>query len=288
MTLRLRHTPLVVSIPFALTCAVFSSLASAQVEPNLEATDRPLWEAGLSGIGLSSPAYPGAADRSSRGLLLPWFIYRGPIFRADESTVGARLVKTETVQFDVGFAAALGASSDDVEVRKGMPDLGFQFEFGPRMRVNLVRPTPSSVVRFDLPLRAVFEVKDGLKNRGFAFEPRIAYENRNIGAGWGVGASVSALVGDRKFNEFLYGVPREFATSTRRAYEAKSGLITPRLQFTLSHRLTDDIRLFTFTRYDFAGSSANSDSPLHIKNSGASFGLGAVWTLGRSSQKASD
>ena len=104
MTPRLRRTPLVVSIPFALTCAVFSSLANAQVEPNLEATDRPLWEAGLSGIGLSSPAYPGAADRSSRGLLLPWFIYRGPIFRADESTVGARLVKTETVQFDVGFA----------------------------------------------------------------------------------------------------------------------------------------------------------------------------------------
>ena len=288
MTTRLRRTPLFMAITFALTCAVFGNLANAQIEPNLEATNRPLWEVGLSGIGLSSPAYPGAADRTSRGLLLPWFIYRGPIFRADESTVGARLLKTETVQFDVGFAAALGASSEDVDVRKGMPDLGFQFEFGPRMRVNLGRPTPNSVVRFDLPLRGVFEVKGGLKNRGFAIEPRIAYENRDIGAGWGIGTSASVVVGDRKFNEFLYGVPGVFATPTRRAYAAKSGMITPRLQFTLSHRLTDDIRLFTFTRYDFAGNGANRDSPLHIKNSGSSFGLGAVWTLGLSSQKASD
>jgi MipA family protein len=288
MIIRSRGTPLCVAMPFALTIAAFSHLANAQVEPNLESTNRPLWEVGLSGIGVTSPAYPGAADRTSRGLVLPWFIYRGPVFRADEDTLGARLLKTKTVQFDVGFAAALGASSDDVEVRKGMPDLGFQFEFGPRMRVNLMRPSPSSVVRLDLPLRGVFEAKDGIKHRGYAIEPRLAYENRDIGAGWGLGASASVVVGDRKLNEYLYGVPNAFATSTRRAYVAKPGVVTPRIQFTLSHKLTEDIRLFAFTRYDFAGSGANTDSPLHIKNGGASFGLGGVWTLGRSSQRASD
>jgi outer membrane scaffolding protein for murein synthesis (MipA/OmpV family) len=288
MTARLRRSSRFLATSISFTCAALSSHASAQVEPNLESTDRPLWEAGLSGIGVSSPAYPGAADHTSRGLVLPWFIYRGPIFRADEDTLGARLLKTKTVQFDVGFAAALGASSDDVEVRKGMPDLGFQFEFGPRMRVNLMRPSPSSVVRLDLPLRGVFEAKGGIKHRGYAIEPRVAYENRDIGAGWGLGASASIVVGDRKFNEYLYGVPTAFATSTRRAYVAKSGVVTPRIQFTLSHKLTEDIRLFAFTRYDFAGSGANTDSPLHIKNSGASFGLGGVWTLGRSSQRASD
>jgi outer membrane scaffolding protein for murein synthesis (MipA/OmpV family) len=288
MTTRSRRTPLFLAISVALTCTAFCDLANAQIEPNLESIDRPLWEAGLSGIGVSSPAYPGAADRTSRGLILPWFIYRGPILRADEDSVGARLLKTRTVQFDVGFAGSLGASSDDVAVRKGMPDLGFQFEFGPRMRVNVARPTPSSVVRLDLPLRGVFELKDGIKNRGFAVEPRLAYENRDIGAGWGLGASTSVVFGDRKFNEYLYGVPSAFATPTRRVYVAKSGVVTPRVQFTLSHKLTNDIRLFAFTRYDFAGRGANTESPLHIKNGGASFGLGGVWTLGRSSQKASD
>jgi MipA family protein len=275
-------------IPAALALATVSTFASAQIEPNLESTGRPLWEAGISAIGLSSPAYPGAADRTSRGLALPWFIYRGPIFRADGDTVGARVLKTRTVEFDVGFAAALGASSEDVEVRKGMPDLGFQFEFGPRLRVNLARPTPSSVIRLDLPVRGVFEVEGGLNSRGLAFEPRLAYENRNIGGGWGLGASTSVVVGDRRFNEYLYGVPSNFATPTRPAYTAKAGLITPRAQFTLSHRLTDDVRLFAFTRYDFAGSGANRDSPLHLQSGGVSYGLGAVWTLGRSSQRATD
>ncbi len=279
---------LIAALPVTIACATLVTTAYAQVEPNLEGTNRPLWEAGLSGIGLSSPAYPGAADRTSRGLALPWFIYRGPIFRADGDTVGARVIKTKTVEFDIGFAAALGASSKDVEVRKGMPDLGFQFEFGPRMRFNLAQPTPSALIRLDIPLRAVFEVEDGLKSRGFAFEPRLAYENRNIGGGWGLGASAGIVVGDRKFNAYLYDVPTAFATPTRRAYQAKSGVITPRVQFTLSHKLTDDVRLFAFSRYDFAGSGANTDSPLHIKNGGASFGLGAVWTLGRSSQKAAE
>jgi MipA family protein len=271
------------------TCGLLGSMQSlAQAEPDVEGTNRPLWEAGVSAIGVSSPAYPGADERVSRALPLPWFIYRGPIFRADGDTVGARVVKTRTIEFDVGFAAALGASSEDVKVREGMPDLGFQFEFGPRMRVNLARPTADSIVRLDLPLRGVFEIEDGIKNRGVAFEPRISYADRNIGGGFGLNASAGVVIGDRKYNEFLYGVPSRFATPTRAAYRAKSGVITPRLQLALSHSLTDDLRVFAFTRYDFSGSGANTDSPLHVKNGGASYGLGVVWTLGRSSRKAAD
>lgn len=271
-----------------LTAALISlgavSVAHAQAEPEVDVPNRPLWEAGVAGIGLSSPAYPGAEDRVSRGLVVPWFIYRGPVFRADGGTVGARVVRTPTVEFDVGFAGALGASSEDVKVREGMPDLGFQFEFGPRVRWNVARPSSDSVVRVELPVRAVFEAKGGLTHRGYAVEPRLSYADRDIGNGFGITASIGAVYGDRKFNEYLYGVPREFATRSRSAYAAKSGLITPRAQVSLSHRLTDDVRLFSFVRHDFSGSGANTDSPLHIKNGGTSFGLGLVWTLGRSSQ----
>lgn len=273
----------------ALACgALLSAQVFAQTLPDTEGANRPLWEAGISGVGVSSPAYPGAEDRVSRGLALPWFVYRGPIFRADGDTVGARVVKTRTVEFDIGFAAALGASSDDVSVRQGMPDLGFQFEFGPRMRVNLARPTEDSIVRLDLPLRGVFEVDGGIRQRGVTFEPRLSYADRNIGGGWGVIASVGAVIGDRRVNEFLYGVPTEFATPTRAAYQAKSGMITPRVQFSVTHSLTEDLRFFLFTRYDFAGSGANRDSPLHVSDGGASYGLGAIWTLGRSARKAAD
>jgi outer membrane protein len=37
----------------------------------------PLWEAGIGAAFFSTPAYPGADDRSNRGLVLPYLIYRG-------------------------------------------------------------------------------------------------------------------------------------------------------------------------------------------------------------------
>jgi MipA family protein len=280
-TFRARTFALAIS---ALSVSAASSDVFAQAEPDVDVPNRPLWEAGVGVVGVSSPAYPGAEDRVSRAVALPWFIYRGPVFRADGGSIGARVVRTQAVEFDIGFAGALGASSDDVRVRRGMPDLGFQFEFGPRMRVNLARPTTDSVVRFELPARAVFEAKDGLTHRGYALEPRLSYANRDIGAGFGITASIGAVYGDKKFNEYLYGVPRAFATPTRTAYAAKSGLITPRAQVSLTYRVSDDVRLFGFVRQDFSGSGANTDSPLHIKNGGASYGFGLVWTLGRSSK----
>jgi MipA family protein len=277
----------VVFVALSLLMAL-SQQANAQAEPEVEVPNRPIWEAGLSAAGISSPAYPGAVETVRNGILLPWFVYRGPIFRAEGGTVGARLVKTKAIEFDVGFAAALGASSDDVEARRGMPDLGFQFEFGPRARFNLARPSPDSLIRLDLPLRGVFEINDGIKQRGVSFEPRLSYDERNLAGGFGVTASVSTVFGDRKFNDFLYGVPAEFATTTRPAYRGKAGLIATRLQLSVSHRLGNDVRLFAFARHDLSGNSANRDSPLHLTNGGTSYGLGFVWTIGRSSTMSAD
>ena len=276
---------------FAAICILLlsaSTLVQAQSEPDVGNTNRPLWEAGVAGFGFSGPAYPGASDTVNRAIALPWIVYRGPVLRADGGTFGARVAKTRDVELDIGFAGALRASSSDVQVRQGMPDLGYLIEFGPRVRINLARPTSDSVVRVDLPLRGVFELKGGVQHRGIAFEPRLAFDTRDVGAGWGLTASASLHYGDQKYNEYLYGVPAAFATPARSAYQAKSGLITPRVQLAVSRKLTEDMRLFAFTRLDFAGSGANSDSPLHLKDTGASVGLGLVWTLGRSREKAVD
>lgn len=265
-----------------------NSLVHAQSEPDVGSAGRPLWEAGVAGFGLSGPAYPGASDNVNRALVLPWIIYRGPVLRADGGTVGARVAKTRDMEFDIGFAGALSARSRDVAVRQGMPDLGYLVEFGPRVRFNLARTSSDSLLRLDVPLRGVFELKDGLTYRGLAFEPRLGFDKRDIGAGWGFTANASLHFGDQKYNQYLYGVPTQFATATRSAYQAKSGLITPRVQLTVSRKLTDDVRFFGFTRLDFAGSGANSDSPLHLKDRGTSIGVGLVWTLGRSGEKAVD
>ncbi|MEY3697750.1 MAG: hypothetical protein RL631_403 [Pseudomonadota bacterium] len=270
-----------------LSLSVFS-VAYAQTEPDVEGVQKPLWEAGLAGFGLTGPAYPGAEDDVGRALALPWFIYRGPVWRAAGGTIGARVAKNAFAEFDIGLGGALRASSEDVNVREGMPDLGFLLEFGPRAKLNLARPSQESAVRLELPLRGVFEFNSGVYYRGLAFEPKLTYDNRDLGRGWGFSGSVGLIYGDQTFNQYLYGVPSQYATTSRSAYTAKAGLITPRAQLTLSHKLNEDVRMFAFTRTDFAGKGINSSSPLHLQDQGTSVGAGLIWTLGRSSQMVSD
>jgi outer membrane scaffolding protein for murein synthesis (MipA/OmpV family) len=276
---------LLITAALGLTLFTFSH---AQSEPDVEGVQKPLWEAGLAGFGLTGPAYPGANDDIGRGLVLPWFIYRGPVWRAAGGTVGARVAKNSFAEFDIGFSGALRASSDDVKVRSGMPELGFLLEFGPRAKLNLARPSPDSVMRLELPLRGVFEFNSGVHYRGLTFEPKLTYNKRDLGLGWGFSGSLGLIYGDQQFNQYLYGVPSEYATSSRSAYTAKAGLITPRAQLTLSHKLNSDVRMFAFSRTDFSGKGVNTDSPLHLKERGTALGLGVIWTLGRSSQLVND
>ena len=271
----------------ALALLVFTA-SHAQSEPDVDGDQKPLWEAGLAGFGITGPAYPGAVDDIGRGLVVPWFIYRGPVWRAGGGTLGARVVKNSFAEFDIGLSGALRASSDDVKVRTGMPELGFLLEFGPRAKLNLMRPSQDSVVKLELPVRGVFELNSGVQYRGLTFEPKFTYDKRDLGLGWGFSGSVGVIYGDQQFNQYLYGVPPPYATSSRHAYTAKAGLITPRAQLTLSHKLNADVRTFAFSRTDLSGNSVNRDSPLHLKQQGTTLGLGVIWTIGRSSQLVND
>lgn len=277
-------------VPSTLAAAVFfmTSMAYAQNEPDTEGVARPLWEAGVAGFALQTPAYPGAADKVRKGLLLPWFVYRGPVLRAGGGNFGARITKTENVELDLGFAGSLSATSDDVAVRSGMPDLGFLLEFGPRIKYTLARPSANSLVRLEVPLRGVFEFQGGADFQGWAFEPRITYDHRNLFGGLGMSSSLGLMYGDKQFNQYLYGVPVAYATGQREAYEAKAGLIAPRFQVSLNQAISKDVRVFALTRWDAAHLGVNSSSPLHLNNSGVTFGLGMVWTLGRSSRLESE
>jgi MipA family protein len=246
----------------------------------------PLWEYGLSGFGIRAPAYVGSDQSKSRSVILPWFIYRGEVFRADGETMGARVVKQERVEFDVGFGAALGASSQDVQARAGMPGLGFQFEVGPRAKIFLTPRNADSSWRVDLPYRAVVEFKDGLQHRGMVFEPELKWLTR-IGSSR-LQLAGSAVWGDARYGHFLYGVPLAYATPTRAAYEGKAGLITTRLDATLRAPIAPDWTGFGFLRYDNSSNSANRASPLYKTTSGTSIGGGLSWTIGKSATKVSD
>ncbi len=274
----LRHA-LVLCLALAAGCA-----AQAQ-DRDAEPGRQPLWEAGVFAGALSTPAYPASSQRNQRALVLPFLVYRGEVLRADRDGLGARMVHTDRFEFDIGFAGSLPASSNDIELRQGMPDLGTLIEFGPRVKMVLTEPAPGQRATLELPLRAVLEFNGGERQVGTALEPKLAYEWHARGD-WRLKSALSWVLGDQALNQYFYAVPAVYATATRPAYAAQAGLISTRLTVDGSKRLGPDVNLFAFARYDLHDGAANQASPLFAQNQGSSFGLGLTWTLGRSQSPA--
>jgi outer membrane scaffolding protein for murein synthesis (MipA/OmpV family) len=268
-----------------VTLALTAS-ANAQAPLGEGARDLPLWEIGLVGGAVSTPAYPGAAERSTRALALPFVIYRGKVLRADGASVSARLFDSERVEFDVGFAASLPARSADVAVREGMPDLNSLVEFGPRVKVLLAEPSSATRIKLELPLRMPVEVASGLRRHGAVFEPRLTCETGDGSGKWQAGASLGVMWGNARANAYFYEVAPRYATATRAAYQADRGMMMTRLGMGLSRRVSADWRLFGFARYDDMRHAANRESPLFVKTNGLSAGLGFMWTARRSTALA--
>ena len=268
----------------ASTAALLPWTAAAQEGPS-----QPLWEVGFLGGGLSQQAYPGAEQNVQRVLVLPYVVYRGKFLRVDRGNLGLRAIKTPTFEFDVGFSGALGSRANDIDARRGMPDLGTLVEFGPRLKWNLSTPTRPGEGRWraEFPLRGVFDLSDGLAHRGMAFEPELMFERRTLG-GTSYSTSLGAVWGDRRLNDTFYGVAPAYATASRAAYRADSGLIALRLSASLSRSLTPDWRVFAFGRYDSVAGAANEASPLVRQKGGASVGVGVAWTWMRSERRAQD
>jgi outer membrane protein len=264
-------------------CLILPLAAHAQAGPE---PDLPLWEIGLGAAALSTPAYPGADERESRVLVFPNIVYRGKILRADRSGVAARLFRSERAEFDIGFAGALPSDSDDVDERAGMPDLGPLVEFGPRLKLLLADLGNGRSLRAELPLRAVIEARGGLHRVGATFEPRLAYEIAGERGRWTLETNLSAVLGDRRINRHFYEVAPQYASATRPVYAADAGLLLTRLGLFGSRRIDEDIRVFGYLRYESYKGAANRDSPLHVKDSGVSGGVGVMWTFKRSAAPA--
>jgi MipA family protein len=280
---RLKLSTIALATAVASVFTHSTALAANETTPPAQ----PLWELGVFGVGISQQAYPGSDQTVNRGLLLPYAVYRGEYFRADRNTAGIRAIKTPTIEVDVGFAGSFGSSSDDVDARRGMPDLGTLIEFGPRLKWNIGPGPGGGRWRADLPIRGVFDMSDGARHRGVAFEPELTFERR-ASNGWAYNTSIGAIIGDTKLNRTFYEVAPRFATPERRAYTAKSGLIGYRLGLSLTKSLTPDWRMFAFARVDSVNGAANDASPLIKQNTGASVGIGLAYTWRRSQSRAAD
>ena len=266
----------------ALAVSTAAAPARAQTPPDL-----PLWEIGAFGIGVSQQAYPGSDEQVNRSLAVPYFIYRGEVLRADRGAAGLRALKTPRFELDVGFAGSFAARSNEIDARRGMPDLGTLVEFGPRLRWKLGEGLADGRWRLDVPLRGVFDLNARAAHRGMTLEPELSFERRSLGS-WSYTTSLSAVLADARLASTFYSVEAPFVLPDRPAYAARSGLVAWRLSASLSRPLGTDWRWFGFARLDSVRGAANETSPLVRRTEGATVGLGVAYTWRRSERRATE
>lgn len=264
-------------------CALFAMPLVVYAQ---ESTPQPLWEIGAGVLAASQQAYPGAAQRVGRGLVFPYLIYRGKILRSDSDGLGLVAIKTPQIELDIGFAGAFGSSSNDIDARRGMPDLGTLVEFGPRLKWQLGAGPANGRLRADFAVRGVFDLSDGFSNKGISFEPKLVYERAS--GPWRYSTSVGLIMANQKLADNFYGVAPVYATASRPAYNAESGLIASRLAANISRQLSPHVRFFGFAQLDSLAGAANNASSLVQKRSGGTVGVGLIYTFARSETLANN
>jgi outer membrane scaffolding protein for murein synthesis (MipA/OmpV family) len=261
---------------FLVAVLLASALAAAE--------EKPLWEVG-AGIGaLSFPAYRGS-DRVHNFLMpVPYFIYRGDFFKADRHGIRGSLFESDHIDLTLSLSASPPTKSDDVDVRDGMPDLKSTLEFGPQVNLTLWRSdTHKRSLKLRLPARAAFTVERSPDSVGWVFSPNLNLDITDLPAmpGWNLGFLAGPIYATEAQHDYFYGVPPEYATASRPAYQTDGGYSGSQFLMSLSKRF-DHTWIGAFIRYDTLSGAVFEDSPLVDKCSFAAAGIAIAWIFGES------
>ena len=266
---------------------VFIVGAPAVAEDDSSAA-KPLFEFGIAAGGGYLPDYPGAGESRFQGIALPSLTYRGTFLRSDEKgLLRGRLVNTDSVELDISMAGSFAAESDDNDARRGLPDLDYLGELGPRLQITLARAVRDAKIDFELPVRAVFSTDfSDLRYRGILTAPEIAYQHDDFGGvGLKLKLGLAASFATQELMEYFYEVEPRFATPSRRAFAARSGYLGTRLQLSGLQPLGPRWRLFLAVRGDSHHGAANEKSPLLRERLTWAAGAGLIWSFYHSQRR---
>lgn len=246
----------------------------------------PRWEAGFAAGGGHVPDYPGSDRSRTRGIVVPYMIYRGPVLRIDESGVRSRLLDTTSWEFALSATAAFNAKHN--EAREGMPRIDWMVGIGPQWIYKgfAAEGGPALHLKLRALLSTDFKRVDG---RGISLDPEARWRFvRVLGTPAALSLSVQPSWASRRLHQYFYEVTPDQATPARPAYVARAGYLGTEFGATLSHRPARDWSWFVTTRLMSLHGAANEASPLLRDRSNVSIGAGIVWTPWRSRESGSD
>lgn len=248
---------------------------------------RPKFEAGIAAGAFWLPDYPASERIRSRTLALPYGIYRGDVLRADrEGGLRGRFLKSDRFDLSLSASAAFPANSEHNDARRGMPDLDWIGEIGPRLVYFALRG-PVATLNISVPVRFVFSTDFAhFQERGWTFNPELQFRHKTlfdptmaISFSWGFNWATENL------HDYFYEVEPKYAQPGRPTYDAKAGYLGSHMSLSLSKALDPNINVFIGVsqgRYDGA---KNRSSPLFKDHISESYFLGLSWGFYFSDEK---
>lgn len=249
---------------------------------------RPRWELGLGGGYFSSFDYPASKEASNRGIVLPFFVYRSPVFRTGSGGIRAVAIERPRLTLDLSVGGSLNANSVGNTAREGMPDLDFLFEVGPQLKLQLldkVLPTGERLLgRFTADVRAVFATDfRGVDSLGAVADIGLGLTMSNVrGTGISVLTGLELTYATEPLQDYFYQVEPEFVTPERAFFDAKAGYLESTLFAGFAVTPLPNVRLFTGFIKGFFQGAENADSPLFEVNEQTRFAVAFVWTIAKS------
>jgi len=272
------------AVLIAVVCAPAVARAAAG-----QRADKALWEVGVIGGGGLIPDYPAASETQTTGIGSPYLLYRGKVWRVgDDSIVSGRLAHKRDWAFDISLDGSFPADSKHNKARKGMPDLDWLGEIGPRFQYTILRAARDAKIDFELPVRSVFSVKlKDLDFRGLIAAPRIAYQHENFFAtDLEFKISFGGNFGTTALANYFYRVPAGFSTPSRPLYKARGGYFGSSLNLGITRPITPKLKLYLLGVANFHYGAANDNSPLFRDK--MTFGIGGAvrWSFYQSAKRA--
>lgn len=253
---------------------------------------RPLWELGAAGGAGITPDYPASDEYHPVGLVLPYVLYRGKIFRAgDKSAIArGRFLRSERLEFDLSLSGSFAADSNHNDARRGMPDLDTLIEVGPRLQLTLAAPSPQAKIGFELPIRTVFSVAfNGIGYRGVTFHPRFTYHHDDLfGVITRLKLTAGPIFATEELMDYFYQVRDRYVTAERPAFNATAGYLGSEFGLLARRQVSRHLSLYGALKVSNYEGATNADSPLFRTKTTAAVGLGFVWSFYQSQRRGVD
>lgn len=248
---------------------------------------KPLWEVGLYNSAMVFPHYRGSDDQMYYFLALPYFIYRGKIFKADRDGLKGIFFKSERVESNIslsGYPPVIG----DNEAREGMAKLGALFGIGPELKWYFNNRKATNPLYLATAVHAVssldFDAGWATAFQGLRYSANLIYRNntffRKNGSFFGVNAGL--YYADSSLNNYFYGVEQQDVRADRPYYRSAGGHSGHSVHAYVIYGLSDVLGLGLFGRWDNVRQAVYHDSPLIRLNDTYTGGISLIWKIAES------